>query len=339
MLLDDLVGVIEKLKERIAIHGASLRASETRTRMALIDPLLTALGWDTANPALVTPEYDVSGRKADYALLGGGSSPSATVEAKKLGEPLGPHRMQMLNYSNASGVEYAGLTDGDHWELYEVFKRGQLEERRVLDVSIGNTPTYEAALKLLLLWRHNLVSGQPVEANAPVLAPQGQHSAAQLTVETTSPVPPPIPQVESTNAPSSILDATNWRSLSDVTYKLGDRKPVGIRFSGSITIPLKNWVDTWFEVCEWLAFNKKLLAADCPVPSPSGKGVRVLINTDSHHPPSSKYPNGNNFAQPRRTSTGLFIETNYNPQNSIRNSKYLLDKFAVPLETVELRFE
>ena len=47
MLLDDLVGVIETLKERIATHGATLREYETRTRMALIDPLLQALGWDT----------------------------------------------------------------------------------------------------------------------------------------------------------------------------------------------------------------------------------------------------------------------------------------------------
>ena len=86
----------------------------------------------------------------------------------------------------------------------------------------------------------------------------------------------PIPQIESTNAPSPILDVANWKPLSDVTYQLGDGKPVGIRFSGSITKPIKNWVDTWFEVCEWLATNGKLLAADCPVPSTSGKGVRVL---------------------------------------------------------------
>ena len=40
MLLDDLVEVIETLKERIATDGASLRENETHTRMALINPLL-----------------------------------------------------------------------------------------------------------------------------------------------------------------------------------------------------------------------------------------------------------------------------------------------------------
>ena len=138
MPLDDLVSVIETLQQRIHDHGDTLRQNEYRTRVALIDPLLRALGWDVADPAVVMPEYDVSGRKADYALLSGEGQPAATIEAKKLAESLESHRMQMLNYSNASGVEYAGLTDGNRWELYEVFKRGPLEDRRVLDVTLSN---------------------------------------------------------------------------------------------------------------------------------------------------------------------------------------------------------
>ena len=48
MLLDELIRVIETIENRIERHGNSLRENETRTRMALIDPLLSALGWDTA---------------------------------------------------------------------------------------------------------------------------------------------------------------------------------------------------------------------------------------------------------------------------------------------------
>ena len=40
MLLDELITVIETLKQRITDHGAILRDNETRSRMALIDPLL-----------------------------------------------------------------------------------------------------------------------------------------------------------------------------------------------------------------------------------------------------------------------------------------------------------
>ena len=165
-MLDDLVGLIETLQQRIRDHGPTLRENETRTRMALIDPLLAALGWDVSDPAVVTPEYNVSGRWADYALLRPDGQPAATLEAKKLGESLASHRMQMLNYSNASGVEYAGLTDGNHWELYEVFAPKLLEERRVLQLSIVDTPAHQCALQLLLLWRPNLASGQPTPASS-----------------------------------------------------------------------------------------------------------------------------------------------------------------------------
>ena len=50
-MLDDLVSVIETLQQRIREHGATLRENETRTRMALINPLLTALSWDVSDPA------------------------------------------------------------------------------------------------------------------------------------------------------------------------------------------------------------------------------------------------------------------------------------------------
>ena len=76
--------------------------------------------------------------------------------------------MQMLNYANISGIPHAGLTDGNHWEMYTVFDQAPIEQRRILDVSIASTPAHEAALKLLLLWRPNLASAQPVAANAPV---------------------------------------------------------------------------------------------------------------------------------------------------------------------------
>ena len=135
-MLDELVAIIQTLQTRIREHTATLRENETRTRMALIDPLLKVLGWDTADPSLVTPEYNVAGRAADYALLQGDGKPAATIEAKKLGEPLESHRMQMLNYSNVAGVQYAGLTDGNRWELYEVFKQAPL------DVSITNSSVH-----------------------------------------------------------------------------------------------------------------------------------------------------------------------------------------------------
>ena len=69
MALNDLVDCIEVLKSRMQSHRVDLVENETRTRMALIDPLLCALGWDVSDPAMVTPEYKVGNKSADYALL------------------------------------------------------------------------------------------------------------------------------------------------------------------------------------------------------------------------------------------------------------------------------
>ncbi len=144
MPLDDLVSVIETLQQRIVSHRQSLQQNEIRTRTALIDPLLTALGWDVSDPALVTPEYAVGEGRADYALNGSETIPAAMVEAKRLGHALNDdERMQMLNYANARGVRYAAVTDGNAWELYEVFKQAPLEDRRLLIVRIVGSPAHE----------------------------------------------------------------------------------------------------------------------------------------------------------------------------------------------------
>ena len=170
MGLDDLTCCIENLQQRMQAHGIILREYETRTRMALIDPLLNALGWDTNDPGLVIPEYKVSDGWADYALLRPDGHPAAVIEAKKLGTMLDVKvRRQMLNYANESGIEYAGLTDGNNWELYKVFQPGPLDERQILKVSIAAAQTHESALRLLVLWRPNLASGQPVPACEPIL--------------------------------------------------------------------------------------------------------------------------------------------------------------------------
>ena len=319
MLLDDLVGVIELLKERIATHGPALRENETRTRMALIDPLLQVLSWDTTDPAIVFPEYDVSGRKADYALLDGAGRPSATVEAKKLGEPLASHRMQMLNYSNASGVEYAGLTDGDKWELYEVFKRGQLDERRILDISIASTPAHEAALKLLLLWRPNLASGQPVTANAPVFG------MISRQLEDTADL-----SRSAQDEQASQVGTGNWISLSSFQPNKGSTRPVAIRFPSGEVRPLNRWLDILVELMEHLIKSGRFSTRNCPWVSGRG-GVKVnTIPFDG---------NGRAFASPKELTGGIHVETHGNRSAIIRRCLNFTDSIDVNPATVELRID
>ena len=107
-MLDELVSLIETLAERIGRHRDVLGKNEMHTRMALVDPLLRALEWDTSDPQVVSAEYTVQGGgRADYALFGEDAKPVAIIEAKKLGEPVDEHVLQMLNYAKHSDINNA----------------------------------------------------------------------------------------------------------------------------------------------------------------------------------------------------------------------------------------
>ena len=320
-MLDDLAGVIATLQGRIRNYGDTLRQNEIRTRVALIDPLLQALGWDVADPALATPEYEISGQRVDYALLGPEGKPAATVEAKKLGEPLASHRMQMLNYSNAAGIAYAGLTDGNQWELYEVFKQVTLEERRLLDLRLLDTPAHECALKLLLLWRPNLATGRPIEANTPIVAP--------LIDEPVEISNAPTPTATDVNTQSlSYLDDYGWVSLSNIQNVKGKSAPSDIRFLEGASIPIQSWIQILHQTAEWLISVGKLTADECPI---QGRVMSYIVHVVDEH------PNGIKFRHPRRLSKGIFLHSPANSSGVVNNAKRLLHHFGVDVGQVWLK--
>lgn len=287
MLLDDLVQVIETLQQRISDHRESLRQNEMRTRVALIDPLLTALGWNVSDPASVTAEYPVGGGRADYALHTAGSIPAATLEAKKLGESLEPHRLQMLNYSNAAGIRFAGLTDGNRWELYEIFKQGTLDERRILEAVISNESSARLALKFLLIWRPNLVSGQPVLANDPVtLQPPGDPQVV-TGGECQYPEPPM---------------GDGWMRLSELTSISKGMAPLAIWFPEGEERPCAYWWHVLSEVAEWLVRTEKLTAAECPVKVSGVGGKKHIVHIAPEH------SDGKPFWHPHQLSNSFYME-------------------------------
>ena len=183
MALDDLQGVIEKLQQIIKVHRDYLSRHETRTRQVLIDPLLRELGWDVSDPEAVQLEYRVGQQWADYALMSDGQ-PVAVIEAKRLGSNLeDDEMMQVLNYANRDGIDYMIVTDGDRWEMYEVFQRGALEERLLMKLELSQQSAHKNALQALAMWKPNLASdGGPSEATEPVFI-SGETSEQQLPDE------------------------------------------------------------------------------------------------------------------------------------------------------------
>ena len=308
MGLDDLVGCIELLQERIRAYEATLRENETRTRMALIDPLLKALGWNPADPGVVTPEYKVSGGWADYALLRPDGKPASTVEAKKLGTPLADHRRQMLNYANESGIEYAGLTDGNHWEMYEIFQRGTLEERRILEVSIVSDPAAASALKLLILWRPNLVSDKPIPASPPILPASPPSSPPRA-----APIKPDSPS----RAPASI----GWIALSEYDQQRvsASQCPGAIRFWDGSEQPLNYWYQILTSAVGKLYAEKRFTVEDLPI----GWTQKIyIVNIEPVHPTGKPFANSKKIE-----GTPLFVNMNLSAPDVRRNTCRLLERY------------
>ena len=323
MLLEPLVSVIEAIKGRIATHGSALRQNETRTRAALIDPLLQALGWDSTDPGIVTPEYRVDVGWADYALLRAGNQPVAVVEAKRLGSVVENHLEQAVGYCIQQGIAYAGVTDGNHWQLYRTFEPVPLADKLVLDVTIVEAPAHESALKLLLLWRPNLASGQPVAANAPIF-----REVKVPPMETSSVMECPA-VTDHAHQGAETLDSTGWTPLAQIRLNRGNGRnpaPIEIRFDLGQPESIGQWKEVHTSVAKWLVENGIMTAEHLPI---SGLG---FVNS------TPTGPQGKRYGVAHQVSEGIHLNTKMDAVNFVNNSLKLLSHFDVNPDTVELRF-
>ena len=290
MLLDQLVETIETLKFRIQDHRAVLQGSEAQTRLSLIDPLLRALGWDISDPAMVRPEYVLSGKRADYALLNGQGQVAVFLEAKRLDEQLSPsHRSQLAAYATELGIKYSALTNGDQWEVYDNSQMVPIEERRILNTSIVDYPSTKCALQLLLLWRPNMALGQPMKASEPLLGTEPDSSPVQPRVETPA------------RPPASGVPGTGWITLRDVDTTGDVIRPSVMRFPDGEERLVTMWMDILREVAEYLVRDGALNPGICPIPDKKYPSSVYVVNVRPEH------PNGSGFPRSRELSNGLFL--------------------------------
>ena len=294
LVMTKLASCIKDLQARIKEHRDSLSKNELRTRISLIDPLLCTLGWDVSDPRMVTLEYPIGVIKADYALLGESNKPVAILETKKLGSDLSNHRMQMLNYANMQGIPYAGLSNGDAWELYDVFERSPLPDKKILDLSIEKSPAYHTALRFLCLWRPNLGSGKVTHAKVPI---------------TGLPDPPPPPQPPPTPP---------WINLADYKPEGKTSAPSEVRFWNGAEKKIKFWTDMVRVTVEILYKTNLLTESRLPY-APSNKNF--VIHTRPQH------DDGTRFLKPTPVpGTPLHMNLNLSAEDiRLRCRKLLVD--------------
>lgn len=175
------------LEQRISgIRRRQEAIGEQNTKAVLIAPLLAALGWNLFNLSEVVREYKnkPQDNPVDYALFVL-RSPSLFIEAKDLGTNLDDRKWvsQILGYATVVGVEWAVLTDGDEYRIYNAHAPVDVSEKlfRVVRVSDLAQREYTARTLELLskanmgesridaLWKANFVDQHVKTALAELL--------------------------------------------------------------------------------------------------------------------------------------------------------------------------
>ncbi len=336
MALDELAATIETIKQRIIDHRSSLAANETRTRQVLIDPLLAALGWDVSDPDQVELEYDVRGRRADYALLVA-AQPVAVIEAKRLGHQLvDDNTMQVMNYANTAGIEFMVVTNGDEWKMYSVFERGAIEERIIMELSVAGFESHVIALKSLTMWRTNLgTSSAPTEANEPVIKSlpdfQSPTSHPGEIRDSNAGRQRPADRTQSNDQMGVNQIGEGWHSVADKTFSPAHKRAAKYRLE-SKEFDTKNFTDAFVEVAAWLIRSNRLSVNHCPIKS-TPRGAKYVIASAPIH------ENGNVFKSARELPNGLIMEVHSSSEDKLDMLRKILELSGVSGDSVQIKWE
>lgn len=154
-----LLDAIMKVRKRIdQIKSRRESIGEQNTKSALIDPVLSALGWDLGELEEVCREFKRKPKDnpVDYAffLL---RTPCLFVEAKALDKELHDRKWtsQILGYATVVGVEWCVLTDGDEYRIYNSHATVDIDEKLFRVVRISDPKQEQYTLDTLVLLSKN----------------------------------------------------------------------------------------------------------------------------------------------------------------------------------------
>ena len=309
-MIDPLYDLAAKLKQRIRDHEQTLASNEYRTRVSLIDPVLQMLGWDVADPDLVTLEYEtLAAHRVDYALLPApGSAPVALLEAKRLGESLDNHTNQALGYSVQSGVSYVGITNGDRWILYDALQAAPLDDRVLMNVSLSQTPLPAFCLHMLALWRPNVSAPLLTQPLTPLATVQNEAEPAE-----TLPAQP---------APAD----RGWIGLSLDDLRPGNQAPPPkvIRFPDGAEYAMSAWRHIIVKTAQWLVETGRIDRASLPA---SQIGTKRLLTSVVPQEDRRHY---------EEIAAGAYVYVNLSGANSIRGARQLMIDAGQPVDAIRV---
>lgn len=318
MVLEGLLQLVGILRERINLQSPVIR-SEWQTRYALIDPLLRALGWDTADPTMVVPEDGSGNGRADYLLQADGK-PCMVIEAKRLGASLRDAQRQALDYAMDASrqARYFAVTNGKEWMVHDT--RKPVVEMLVASFDLMAGSLAEVSLKALALWCPGIAEGA-VRAGRQIID-GSEETRRQDIVQSSSSSSPTValPAAPISQMPFVASDVREWMLLSELNPPSSGKPPAPkeVMFSDGSVVTLGKWNKVMIEITGWLASNGYLNDGHCPIKG-SDRGVRCIVSTVPVH------SNGMSF-HVERYIEGLYIELDYSGADLVKNAKTVINR-------------
>ena len=299
--------VLQHIQAIAQTNANIFRKNEAATRAALIDPVLRALGWDTANVQMVEPEKTLSNElRIDYLLNDPTGQPWVVIEAKCLGSSLDKYGYvgKILGYALTLNVHTVCITDGITWHLHTHLQHGKSEP---VVFSLLETDLLPAANELIR-WldaaqaRHGIPPiGNLIESVTEVASSQSGKNAEVQRI-----------RIKALKEKSDSVSAyfTDLTQLNSTSIQPG-QKPKQLRLPNGTIKPIAIWKDILLEVCYLvLSTNSNLVL---PFPDKAGK-KRFLF--------SFTKPEGGSSTLTSYQGRPAFILTHYSAADCIANALY-----------------
>ena len=283
------------------------RKNEAATRAALIDPVLRALGWDTANVQMVEPEKTLSNElRIDYLLNDPTGQPWVVIEAKCLGSSLDKYGYvgKILGYALTLNVHTVCITDGITWHLHTHLQHGKSEP---VVFSLLETDLLPAANELIR-WLDAAQAGHGIPPIGNLIESVTEVASSQLGKKAeVQRIRIKALKEESDSVSAHFTDLTQLNSTS---IQPG-QKPKQLRLPNGTIKPIAIWKDILLEVCYLvLSTNSNLVL---PFPDKAGK-KRFLF--------SFTKPEGGSSTLTSYQGRPAFILTHYSAADCIANALY-----------------
>ncbi|GAA4493692.1 hypothetical protein GCM10023172_02590 [Hymenobacter ginsengisoli] len=303
--LATLINTLADVCQQARQHQSLLSKNEAATRSALIDPVLRALGWDTADVRMVEPEHTVQNKQSlDYVLRSRSGTIQAVIEAKRLGEPLDRlgHVGALIGYAFSLKPTAFFITDGLHWHCYSP---AHSHYEPTVSLHLTEDALLPAALQLLQL----------------LDAAHGGYGLPQVLTIQSTPLTSPVPVAKSGKVrhekPSTERAVLVGKSFTELAFLntlalMPGQKPTSLRLpDGSVRL-IKTWKDILLEVCRFLLLHHKHLTL--PLPDKAGKKTYLF---------SFNKPLKGSSVSASYQGKPIFIYTNYSAKDHLANAIYI----------------